>query len=333
MNPPAFACFLSISMTALSAMSPSLAQAGEKALTDGLSVSFKTDWSRERQRQTSEASASTTKGVKQTFTISRALQADRSAGVDFTHTDLRQVTDRFAPGFSEAGTLKRDSFEANAFFEFQHMGVTVKPSVRLGFDDYQLSRPDTLVTGSFPGFGQMARAKSSGFHAGANLEVSAILPLSGSLFLRPIADIDYSYLTVKPFSETGATVTLSGYGTVSGNAAFDRVVDERVTSQIGAAVAARLAVSDEFLLTPFLQARYRHNFNTAPISTHAALIANPAMEQEAVLAVAEEADGLILDAGAFLAGAGNWEVLAVYEGKFFPSLTGQTFSGRLRMSF
>lgn len=300
-------------------MNPSMAQdiPTGAAAAGGLQIRFSSIWSKESQQETSQTQPGTTQGWKHLLAVSKAISPETTIGIDFSRTTMVKTTDRLAPGFTEHAHLGKESIEANTFAVIERFGLTIRPSIRLGFDEYQLDRPDTTLTQA------MGRSRSSGFHVGTNLEVSTVLPLSDRLFLRPIADIDYSYLTVDPFSETG----LGLYG-----ADFDRIIDERTTSQIGLAVATRLPLGEQAWITPFIQARYRHNFNTQPITTNAAIkVLN--MQKNVVLSTAEEADGLILDTGVFLAGAGGWEAMAVYEGKFFPSLIGHTISGHLKISF
>lgn len=291
--------------------------AASAAETDGLQLRFSSTWSTESQQETSQTQAGTTQGGKHLLAISKTISPETTIGIDLSRTTMDQKTDRLAPGFTEHGHLGKQSVEANTYAIIERFGLAVRPSFRLGFDEYQLDRPDTALTQA------MGRSRSNGFHVGTNLEISALLPLSDRLFLRPIADIDYSYLTVDPFSETG----LGPYG-----ADFDRIVDKRTTSQIGFAVASRLPMGEKAWITPFIQARYRHNFNTRPITTNAAIKALN-MQDNVILSAGQEADGFIFNTGAFLAGDGGWEALAVYEGKFFPSLVGHSISGHLKISF
>lgn len=298
---------------------PGVAQDSVDAAAAGrdLHIRVSNSFSTESQRETGATQPGTTTIWKQTLTVSTAVSPGATFGLDLSHTSQNQKTDRLAPGFTEHGHLGREIFEGNVFAAINRFGLTIRPSIRLGFDRYELDRPDTAITQA------MGRSRSDGYHIGTNLEVTAVLPLSNRVFLRPIADIDYSYLTVDPFAESG----LGPYG-----ATFDRVIDERTTSQIGLAIAARLPIGEQAWLTPFIQARYRHNFNTRPITTNAAIqFLN--LQGDVALATAEEADGLILDTGFFLTREDGWEVMAVYEGKFFPSVTDHTISGHLKTSF
>jgi hypothetical protein len=280
-------------------------------------VSVSHNWTQDTQRETSKARPSTTTAHETTLTISRKITPSVRAGIDFDYRDQLQESDYLLPGFTEPGRLGRKKYEAGAFAIISHHGFSITPSARIGFDDYELDRPDVLT-------GLTGRSKTRGFHSGGNLEVSYLMPLSSWLYLRPIADIDYSYLTANAFTETGAGPN---------NVAFERVVDERTVAQMGFGLASVLPIAENIWLAPFIQARYRHNFNSDPITTDAALASGFLDLGEVELSTSQGPDGVILNSGFFLKAGPNLEIRAAYEGEYFPSSTAHTLSGRLKLAF
>jgi len=280
-------------------------------------VALTQNWTQAIQRRTGTTQPSTTTSWETTLSFSRYFSPVFRAGADLIYRHQNQVSDNRLPGFTKPGQLGREKYELNLYTQLQLQGLSVTPSLYVGPDFYDLERPDALT-------GLTGQSSTKGWHAGVNLEASYLVPITQGLFVRPIADIDYSILTANAFTETGAGPN---------NVAFDRVKDERTVVQAGLGLGGVIPISDDHSIVPFVQARYRHNFNSDPISTDARLASGLLDLGEVALSTAQEADGLILNGGFFYAGKSNVEIRAAYEGEYFPSSTTHTLSGRLKFTF
>jgi len=280
-------------------------------------VHFTVDATQLKQRRTEEAAPSTTKSLESTLSFVRRFSPEFLAGMNLSVRNQDQESDDLVPGFDEPASLQRDKYEAEFFGFFRHNNIEISPSIRGGFDSYELVRPDFLT-------GLTGVSTPNGYHGGVNLEVAMLLPLSQRLFLRPVADIDYSILAVESFTESGAGPN---------NIAFDSIFDVRTTAQAGLGMGTLIPTGEESWIIPFVQARYRRNFNSDPITTHAALASGILDLGEVVMQISEEPDGLILNTGFFYRHSSKMEIRAAYEGSFFPSSSSHSLSGRLSVSF
>lgn len=280
-------------------------------------VSFTQNWINSTQRRMGPTQPSTTTALESILSVSRYFSANVRAGAEFTYRHQNQEADSALPGFTKPGRLGREKLQLDLFAQYQIDGFSITPSLYVGPDYYELERPDVLT-------GLTGMATSAGWHGGVNLEISYLMPVTEWLFVRPIADIDYQYLTVNPFTETGAGPN---------NVAFDRVHDERTVAQIGAGIGGVVPLGEAHSLIPFLQARYRRNFNSDPITTSARLASGLANLGDLALSTSQEGDGLILNTGFFYAGRSNIELRAAYEGEYFQHSTTHTLSGRLKFTF
>ena len=261
--------------------------------------------------------SSTTRIHSQTLSLERRISSAFELGFDLTYEFQDQSSNRILPGFAESASLLQDSYEVNLFGRWTHGIFSIEPNFRFGLEDYKLTRPDPLT-------GLTARSKTNGYHLGAYIEASALIPLNDFLFLRPIADFDYEYLTADPFVETG-----NGLGNVS----YGRVEDERAIGQIGAALGASAPLSDTSRLTAFINAKYRRNFITGPVQTDARLAANNASLGKQTLSEGQEKQGLILDAGTIINKDKRFELWTLYRGQYFPSSTRHGFAAQLKLTF
>ena len=270
------------------------------------------------EQEGKNGSASTTTRIhSQTLSLEKRISSAFDIGFDITYENQNQSSDRILPGFSEPASLVQDSYELNMFGRWKYGAISIEPNLRFGIEDYHLTRPDPL-TGLTP------KGETSGYHVGAYIEASALIPLNDYLFFRPIIDFDYEYLTADAFVEAGNGL---------GNVAYGRVQDERAIGQIGAAVGAVVPISETSRLTAFVNAKYRRNFITGPVQTDASLAVNNMSLGKQTLSEGQEKQGLILDAGTIIASEGKFELWTVYRGQYFPNSTRHGFAAQLVANF
>ena len=270
-----------------------------------------------KQEGQNGGAGSTTRIHSQTLSLEKRISPAFDLGFDLTYEYQNQSSDQLLSGFAKRASLVQDSYELNLFGRWTHNAISIEPNIRFGFEDYQLTRPDPL-TGLIPS------GETSGYHVGAYIEASALIPLNDYVFIRPIIDFDYEYLTADAFVETG-----NG----PGNLAYEQVDDKRAIGQIGTAIGAVLPLSETSRLTTFVNAKYRRNFITGPVQTEAKLALTDFSLGKQTLSEGQEKEGLILDAGTILVKDGKFELWTVYRGQYFPRSTRHGFAAQLSVSF
>lgn len=269
------------------------------------------------QNSTDAGLATKTKINSQSVRIEKRINSGFDFGVDLTYEQSNQVTNKELPGFADKAGLSQNSYEANIFGRKKLGAVALETHFRFGRDHYNLVRPDLLT-------GLVGKSKSNGYHLGAYFEASAMIPINKHLFVRPIVDLDYEYLSVDSFSEIGAG---------PGNITFARVEDRRAIGQVGMALGTKIDFSDTDSLTLFINTKYRRNFITGPISTNAVQPLGLGALGKQSLSIGPEKEGLVLDVGSILAKNNDMQLWAVYRGQYFSTSTRHGFSGLLKIEF
>ncbi|MEM7426261.1 MAG: autotransporter outer membrane beta-barrel domain-containing protein [Pseudomonadota bacterium] len=224
-----------------------------------------------------------------------------------THMDYVVVDDVTPAGFSKPGELGWQSVEFQASVTADILGIQTKPSVVIGVADYHLSRPDPLVAAT-------ALADSKGWNIELHQSLSKLIPLTDWLFLNPTVALEFSYLTVDPFTERGAGAA---------NVSFGRLDDHRFRLDSGAQIGAVFPAGSFGTVSVLAEALWQHNVLTGPYKAQAssALLGNLG---NVALARGPEANG------ASLSGTITWntpnfgELTAGYSGQFFKSTTTHT---------
>lgn len=253
--------------------------------------------------------------------LERRVSDRFSYGFGFTHEDIDQVQDIVPTGFSQSGRLGQKSYEVSVFGRFTKGIFAIEPHLRIGFDDYNLERPDTLTNK-----GLVGRAETRGYHAGFFIEATATVPFNDHVFLRPVLNFDYEYTTADPFTETGVSIGPNNF-----NLSYNRVSDRRAIGEAGLGVAAIHPLRQSGTLTVFAVGKYRRNFITGPITAQAS---NSLMQLGTVtLSNGQERDGFLFDTGFFVAGRNNMEIWATYRGQFFQNSSRHGLSGQIKIRF
>lgn len=312
--------FLCSSLIVLWAASSTVAQEigqSKAKLHDGVSATWTGYWTRNKQRATGGSAGSTTTAVGQVVTLEKRVSSAFEVGFDLTFEEQEQLSDATPAGFSLPPRLAKSSSELNGFVRYSRGPLTIEPNLRVGIDDYELRRPDipTGLTGN---------SKSNGYHWGAYLEMSVLLPISSNLFIRPTVDFDYSELEVDAFTEGGAGPA---------NIAFEQVTDRRSVGQIGMAVGGIIPLAEIGVLKPFVSVKYRHNFITGPVQTRAKLASGAADLGQQTLSSGQEQSGVVVDVGTILTGRKNAELWAVYRGTYFPTATKHGLGTQFKLTF
>lgn len=263
-----------------------------------------------------DSSAAKTSTIGRLLAIRNNISERLALGLEYSDRVIDKTINTPPAGFTKAGRLKREAQTVTLFADINIAEAIVSPSIRMGLDAYKLERPDLLT-------GLLAMASSDGRHYGANIEVSKTIPIAKGLFIRPTAELDYSLITVKAFTETGAGPA---------NISFNALEDERITGELGIALGAALPISQKLIFAPFINAKFRRNFITGPIETGAKL-ANGMDLGKQILSVGEEPRGYLLDAGAYIFAEDRLEILIAYQGEYFPSTTTHGFAFRANYKF
>lgn len=285
------------------------------------STTWASYWGEDKQDGDAGASGVTSTIQANTVTLEKRVFDNFSIGLDLTYETQNQVQDEVPAGFTQAGRLSQQSYEANFFGNFTHGIFSIEPNVRVGLDDYELERPDTLTN-----TGLIGRSQTNGHHLGFNVEAAITVPINSYIFLRPTVNYDFEFVTADPFKEVGVSIGPNNF-----NISFDRVEDKRSIGEAGIGLAAKIPIEGFGTLTPFVVGKYRRNFITGPVTAHAST--STTALGEITLANGQEKEGFMFDAGMFLTSQKNMEIWAVYRGQYFPSSTRHGVAGQIKINF
>ena len=287
------------------------------AFDDSWTLSKTLYWGQLKQQATNGSVGTTTSFSSQSISLEKRFSDAFSLGVDLIAHQQNQFQDKAPAGFTQAGRLRRDYFEANVIGRWSYGPLMITPQVRYGRDQFELARPDTTT-------GLIARAKSDGFHIGGFIEATLTVPLNDYVFVRPVVNFDYEYLTVESFSESGAGPA---------NIAFDKIEDRRAIGEVGMAIGVALPIESFGTLTPVVNVKYRHNFITGPVETHAELASGAADLGTKTLSSGQEKEGILLDAGTILSNNDNLQLWTFYRAQYFPTSTRHGLAAQLKLNF
>lgn len=311
-----FFLFLSISLSG-----EALANSSNTALPErqvlGIAVSTTPFFLRRTLDETSEGFGSTTRSIGNKTTVKRRFNDHFSLGLDFTFSN-QEIDGEFTTlGFDQITQTDQDRYQAGLFSEFFYKGVTVKSGFRGGVDDYEIERQDILT-------GALAVSNPNGFNLGSNVEISAFLPLTKKLFLRPSSNFDYSFFAVEAFSETGAGLS---------NLAFDTISDTRIKADIGLGLTYILGQGKIGDLFAFSNAKYTRSFINGSTATGVSLASGLFDFGEIDLLRSRDANGYTIDAGFALENDNGLKFAFFYQRTSFSTSEENLFSTRLALSF
>ncbi len=261
-------------------------------------------------------SPSTSESNVQSLTIQRQLTPGFQARVGVVGLKFRVRDDLIEPGFTEASFLDWKSVGLKAGFSLNALGFDIRGSVLGAGDKYRLTRSDQIA-------GAIAESRSKGWHIYTDITVGGDIWLADWLLVRPTAALQHSFTHVRAFTERGAGLSNLNVGKIN---------DERIRSDIGLVVSAVLPLETNGVLTPFVGARWAHNFMTGPFTAQSSSVVLGDLG-DTPIARGPEADGVNLTGGFFWKLPFGSEFTVAYTGEFFKSSQSHSVAGVLGFPF
>ena len=295
---------------------PSTALIAEQSDTNDYSVYYQPYITKFKQKAKDGLAADTTITHGHTFGIIRNFDKNFKAGFEAILTRSKTDGDQISFGFTVPDKFSLNSYELRALAEYTFMGVTIKPSVQLGLDDYKQQRRDIFS-------GLTAFSKTSGWHLQGEIEAWSDFLVHDFILLRPIAGLEYTYTKAKGYTETGA-----GFF----NLAVGPVNDNRLISKLGLTAAVLIPDGTGGTIAPFASIEWLHNFNTNPFTANVTFIPGPSLGKTNLFA-GPDANGARINAGIFLQTKSGLDFYVAYQGEFFKNSTSHTAAASVGFSF